>query len=467
MSQKPKPLDDTVSVRAWWGVELRNWRRVRGLSSTALGKTVHLSGTSIERIEKDERPCNAVLAARLDDVLDAGGALRRLWRRVEDDSCRHPDADSLAAGSSLQGSTPASAGILQHASPTCSDCSDRSASAMERRAFLAVGGLAAFTPTAFTDAFAHAGTPLPARVTRCDVEQVRTASTTFAGWDNLYGGGGIVRNASIGQLRWARGLLDLPCPPRLRPALFTAVGHMAAVLGASAFDAFEHEDAAALLTLATDCAEQADDWHLRAHALNWRARHAIWCGRPDDGLTHAEQALVRADRLNPRERAAVHNARARALAKMGDRQATLAAIGASDDAFAHAGADDNDPPWMAYYDNAQHHGDTAHAAFDIAVLPGQSTKEASERFVTAINGHTDAYVRSRAFSGTKLATLTMITGDPREAAAIGHRALNEVDRLRSKRAAWDMGDLFSASASHRRVPEIIALRERIKAVVTA
>ncbi|MFI1584733.1 helix-turn-helix domain-containing protein [Embleya sp. NPDC020630] len=463
MPQKPKPLDDTASVRAWWGKELRNWRRVRGLSSIALGKRVHLSGTSIERIEKNERPCNAVLAARLDDALDAGGALCRLWRLVETEARQLADADNTAPATAAEGSAPAPVGILETQPPSRWD---RSPSPVDRRVLLAVGGVAAVAPTTFSDMFARAGTRLPTRVTRSDIEQVRTASTTLAGWNNLYGGGGIVRNASIGQLRWARGMLDLPCPTRLRPALLTAVGHMAVVIGASAFDAFEHQDATALLTFATTCAEEAGDWHLRALALNWRARQAIWCGHPDDGLTHAEQALVRVDRLNPRERCAVHNARARALAKMGDRQATLAAIGASDDAFAHATAGDDDPAWMAYYDNAQHHGDTAHAAFDIAVLPGQSPKEAGARFITAISGHTDAYVRSRALSGTKLATLTMITGDPQEAAAIGHRALDEVDRLRSGRAARDVGDLFTASAPYRRVPEVIALREHIRTIVT-
>jgi aminoglycoside phosphotransferase (APT) family kinase protein len=37
MPQKPKPLDDTASMRAWFGVELRNWRTARGMSTAALG----------------------------------------------------------------------------------------------------------------------------------------------------------------------------------------------------------------------------------------------------------------------------------------------------------------------------------------------------------------------------------------------------------------------------------------------
>jgi hypothetical protein len=60
---------------------------------------------------------------------------------------------------------------------------------------------------------------------------------------------------------------------------------------------------------------------------------------------------------------------------------------------------------MAYYDDAQHHGDTGHALFDL-VIHG-TVAPAGERLAQAVHGHTDAYARSRAISGTKLATLVM------------------------------------------------------------
>ncbi|MEU7688454.1 XRE family transcriptional regulator, partial [Streptomyces spectabilis] len=255
-------------------------------------------------------------------------------------------------------------------------------------------------------------------------------------------------------------------PPELEADLYAAVGRLSIVMGASAFDAYEHEDATQLLTFGTWCAERSRNWHLRAAALNWQARHEIWCGRPDTGLTHAENGLLRSDRLTPREQAMLHNARARAWAKMENPQEALAAIGRSDDAFAHA-RNGEDVAWMAYYDDAQHYGDTGHAAFDIALLPGQSSVMAVHRLQTAIEGHTDAYVRSRALSGTKLATLTMATGDPQHAVAIAHRALNEVGQLRSKRAASDVQDLAKVSARYARKPEVAELRERITATVLA
>ncbi|MER7049532.1 helix-turn-helix domain-containing protein [Streptomyces jumonjinensis] len=460
MPQKPKRLDDLKSTRDWWGVELRNWRRVRKLSSRQLGELVNLSGTTIERIEKNERPCDTALAGRLDEVLDAGGALRRLWSRVEADKCR-ADADNSGCTESVDGVELRVPGILESDRSTRLD----GVPPVERRAF-AMSGAAALIPIPFTSLIPKAGqSPPPKTVHAEDIEQVDAAATTLAGWDNLHGGGGMVREASVGHLNWARNLLSVKCPPALEKNLFTAVGRLAITIGASAFDAYEHDNARRLVTFGVHCAEAADNWHLRARALNVLARQDIWLGSPNTGLTHAENGLVRADRLTPREQAMLHNARARAWAKMEKRQEALAAIGRSDDAFSRARPGE-DVVWMSFYDHAQHYGDTGHALFDIALLPGQSPREAAERLRTAVNGHTNAYVRSRAFSGTKLATLMMSTGDPHEAVATANRALNEVGRLRSKRAADDVRALSLASARHRS-PEVIELRRRIGAVVRA
>ncbi|MFI7104162.1 helix-turn-helix domain-containing protein [Streptomyces sp. NPDC050161] len=458
-------MDDTKSVRAWWGMELRNWRNVRGMSSRALGLKVHLSGTTIERIEKNERPCDAALASRLDDALEAGGALRRLWRFVEEDADRRrANADSPPTTHVTDRIAAEAMGMLDADQPALLD---RSPSPMERRSFLTVGSLAAVAPGSFADLVPELGqTPLPKFVRPEDIEQVRAASTTLARWDNLYGGGGIVRSSLVGQLTWARGLLEVHYPPVLEAELFSAVGRLSIVMGASAFDAYEHKDAVRLLQFGRQCAEQADNWHLRASALNWLARQAIWCGAPDTGLTHAENGLVRSDRLTPRERAMLHNATARAWAKMQRPQEATTAIGRSDEIFSRA-QEGEDDVWMEYYDNAQHHGDTGHAAFDLAVLPGQSAVMATHRLQTAIDQHTDAYVRSRALSGTKLATLMMATGDPQPAVVTAHKALDEVGRLRSKRAVHDVKSLAKASLRYARNPAVATLRDRIAATVIA
>lgn len=305
--------------------------------------------------------------------------------------------------------------------------------------------------------------PTPSVVREADITDVRSAASAFTNWDHIYGSG-IVREAVTAQLRWSAGLLDAKCPRSLRNELFAAVGYLSGVCGAMAFDAYAHDDARRMLAFALSCAELAGDWHYRAKMLSLMARQAIWCGNPDNGLTYAELALVRADRLTRTEHAMLHTARARALAKLGRVQETLTAVGHADDAFADSHPSD-DPPWMAYYDNAQHYGDTGHALFDLAV---QGTKvPAGQRLVAAVDGHTDAYARSRVFSTTKLAILIMITGDRCEATAIGQRAIADAGQLRSRRVADILRELRSATDPHATRPEIADLREGISQLVDA
>jgi hypothetical protein len=311
-------------------------------------------------------------------------------------------------------------------------------------------------------------TPVPAKIDSHDIEQTRLATATFRAWDNAYGGG-LARDAAMGQLRWCAQLLRADCPEPYRPPLFAAVAELAGVAGFMAFDACAHTDARRLFGFSLRCAEESHDWHLRAATLSMMARQAIWCGQPDEGLTYVETALVRSDRLTATERASLHTLRARALAKLDRPQETHAAIGAADDEFAHANPAE-DPVWMAFYDHAQHQGDTGHALWDLSI-DGQPT-QAAQRLAYAVTHHGDAYVRSRTMSTIKLASLAMATGDPREAAAIGHTALDTVKRLRSRRAIDEVlvlhgfaarrGDVVDATELHDRITETVAAADQLR-----
>ncbi|MFC0843925.1 XRE family transcriptional regulator [Streptomyces noboritoensis] len=304
---------------------------------------------------------------------------------------------------------------------------------------------------------------LPCEIRPGDIEEVQQAALTLTSWHNLHGGAGLVHQSSTAQLAWAARLLNVPCIPVLHPELFAAVAHLGMVTGAVCFDAFAHHDARRAFAFAATCAEEAGEWHLRGKIYSWRARQAVWLDRPDNALTYAEVGAVRVERLTPTERAMLSTARARAHAKTGDAQATLTAVGEADDAFSHTHPAD-DPPWMAYYDHAQHQGDTGHALVDLAMATRdpQHVKVAGERLAVATSLHADSYVRSRVFSRTKLATLTMATGDPYEAVQIGTTALEEAARVRSGRADAGLVEL-ARTVKHERATVAVAaeLRERI------
>ncbi|GAA4863707.1 hypothetical protein GCM10023222_15290 [Saccharopolyspora cebuensis] len=291
---------------------------------------------------------------------------------------------------------------------------------------------------------------------------MRAAAQAFGSWDARYGGG-FVREAVMAQLRFAVQLLGARCPERTHAELLSAVGYLGHVTGFMAFDAYAHDDARRMFRFALGCAEEAGDWPLRAKILSSMARQAIWCGDPDAGLTFAEMALVRADRLTGTAQAMLHTARARALGKLHRFQETAMAVGNADEAFARA-EPANDPPWMAYYDAAQHAGDTGHALWELAVQ-GRFVTDASTRLETAARGHGDGAARSRAISQTKLASLIMVTGDPLEAAALGARALAAATPIKSRRAADDLRVLSGYARAHQDVGEVTELRGRIESAV--
>ncbi|WP_031062039.1 helix-turn-helix domain-containing protein [Streptomyces sp. NRRL F-5527] len=467
MPQPEKQLNPGASPQEWFGNELRVRRKAELLSARALGKLAQVSDDMILMIEKGQYPSLQLEVARqLDRVLNTGGVFERAWPMAFDkadaDKTR-PDAENRSPRRA-EGTVQVQAGrMLGRDEPSPRPGSHEP---VYRRSFLQAGGLAALVPIDLVDAFTPPRFVLPDSVGVSTIEEVREVATVISGLDNKLGGGGMVSNVASPAMQWAAGLLEVRCPEHLRPDLFAAVARLGIVVGASAFDAYHHAYATDAFAFAADCAEEAREWHLRAKSYSFLARQAVWIGQPDDGLTYAEKGLVRSDRITPTEQAMLHTARARAFGKMGNVRDCLAAVGQADEAFAQARPDE-DPPWMAYYDEAQHNGDTAHGLFDLVIEKGQDPGRAARRFDTAVRGHSNDYKRSRAISRTKLASLIMATGDPRQAAAIGHKALDEAGRLTSRRAADDLRQLGAFANKHPRVQEAAALRERIAATVSA
>ncbi|MBV9142986.1 MAG: XRE family transcriptional regulator [Pseudonocardiales bacterium] len=303
-------------------------------------------------------------------------------------------------------------------------------------------------------------TPPPTRVGASDIAQIRAATREFESWSRTYGGG-VAREAAMGQLRWAAGLLEATCPDRLLPELHAAVGALAETVGFMALDAGADGEARRVFNLALSCAEQAKDWNLRALILSSMAELAFSTGQPDEALTLAEWALVRADWLTPARRSLLHTDRARALATMRRVQETLTAIGSADEHFAHA-TPDSEPSSMAGYTDAVHALYTGWPLVDLAIL-GRDPGEATTRLTTAVTGHHST--RARAGGLTMLASLTMVTGDPRHAVTIGNEALQVAGTLRSRFTTEKLRELFRHAAVHQDLEEVADLRHRIRTLV--
>ncbi|MEV7770169.1 Scr1 family TA system antitoxin-like transcriptional regulator [Kitasatospora sp. NPDC086791] len=74
-----KELDATTSPNKAIGVQLRRFRKARGLTQVELGKLINYSDSLISLIENGERPAPLNLLRRADKVLDTCGALELLY----------------------------------------------------------------------------------------------------------------------------------------------------------------------------------------------------------------------------------------------------------------------------------------------------------------------------------------------------------------------------------------------------
>lgn len=302
-------------------------------------------------------------------------------------------------------------------------------------------------------------TPTPSMIGLADVEQVRATTRALAASENMFGGG-LSCEAAAGQLRWAARLLDARSSNNTKRAMYEAVGNLAGVVAFSAFDIGNQDTASKCFDFALWCANQGGSWALRAATLADMARQSVYLGQLDDALSLVEFAQVRTDRLSATGRAMVSTVRARLLAQLGRHDEAVAEVDRADVHFAERSPDD-DPPWLVYYDEAEHQGTTARALTPLAIAQ-REPGEAAERLDAAVRLHSDDYPRSRAFSRIRLAALTMAAGEPRAAVPIGQQALVEAEALHSRRMMDELRSLDRAASQHRSVPEVAELRSSLR-----
>lgn len=313
------------------------------------------------------------------------------------------------------------------------------------------------TPTAYL-AGISARTPVPASAGWAEVQNVRAVTRAVATSENLHGGGLSVE-AGLSQLRWSGQLLEATATNDVRQALFEAVGNLSSVVAYSAFDVADYESADQCFTFALWCADKGKSWALRANTLAEMARKATYLGDLDEALSLIEFAQVRSDRVSATAQAMMAAIRARLLALTGRYDEARAEVEHADERF--SGRDPiADPPWLCYYDEAEHQGSTGRALIP-AARAIRRLDLAAPRLQAAVRLHNEDYPRSRTFSRTRLASLMMTTGDPREAVTIGRQALEEAAPLRSSRVVSELHGLARAAEQHARIGDVADLRQEI------
>ncbi|WP_433548857.1 helix-turn-helix domain-containing protein [Streptomyces sp. CA-294286] len=99
---RPLGESDGTSRSCAFGAELRRLRNERAMSLTALARAIHYSKGYLSKIENGGKPPTPDVARRCDEVLEAGGALRRLVPEVPA-SRRPPPLPSPEGGGPYRG----------------------------------------------------------------------------------------------------------------------------------------------------------------------------------------------------------------------------------------------------------------------------------------------------------------------------------------------------------------------------
>ncbi|CRK57045.1 Putative regulatory protein [Alloactinosynnema sp. L-07] len=335
---------------------------------------------------------------------------------------------------------------------------------VERKTFLrvltgSVAGMAFADPLGAFAAAASPDTP-PRRVGQAEVDQVRHLARMFATQDHLFGSG-LSADAVVTQLSTSAQLLHGRfATETVRQHLFSAVADLADIAGGMCFDAGAHAKAERCFRFGVGAATEAGDWAMRGKALSGLANLAVHQGRPDDALSFAETALVRADRLTPVVKAVMHTRHARALGLAGGHREAdcLTATGQAQDAFARSGGDE--PDWIAYYGPAHLERDLGRALLHLAVNGGDHTA-AQAHLVAAIDRFPQQQSRGKTLAMANLAHLTMARDDPNHAATLGHSALDGLGPIRSDRVFEALRQLRIAGRRHRTIPAVRELNARI------
>ncbi|MEV7227226.1 helix-turn-helix domain-containing protein [Polymorphospora sp. NPDC051019] len=292
-----------------------------------------------------------------------------------------------------------------------------------------------------------------------EVHHVRHITRALARSENVYGGG-LSAAAAVAQLRSSARMLEARAGGEVRRAMYEAVGNLGCVVGFSAFDIEAHRLAKRCFDFSLWCAVKAQSWELRASTLADMARLSSYLGDNDSALSLIELAQVRSDRVSATSRAMLCSLRAKLLAWQDRYAEAMAEVDRSDGYFASRTSSE-DPPWLSYYDEAEHQGSTGRALVPVAL----STKDlgvAVPRLKAAVRLHDQHYPRSRAFSRTRLASLLMKAGNPKEAAEIGRAALVDASSMRSSRLNSEIRQLDTLAIRYEKVAEVAELRNEVR-----
>jgi transcriptional regulator with XRE-family HTH domain len=404
-----------------FGAAARRLMSERGLSQNKLAGLAHWNAGYLSKVLNGRKPGTHALAADLDRALGANGELLDVWAA----SHGSPSLAALAA--------PAQPVDLPHAA----------AGTLTR--WDAVHEPAAVSVLA------------PGQAWPGEISHLEDAAAMFRTWDHQRGGG-LGRQAAIGQLADVTELIGRPHPAPLRRRLLSVASMLTLTIASMSADTGDTSTAYRYLWTALEAAREARNPELGARAANAIARRML-----DDGDQQGALGLLRHARASlrglPGEMTALlATSEAWTCAASGDYQQMAPCLNLAAESAGDSGS---------LFGPAELAGISGACYEALATRPGPvQTRYAAlaEQYISdALRLREPFYARSRALDLVGLANVRLCQGEPAEAVRVAGDALDTAARLRSGRAARRVHSLaIRALGDYPRVPEVEQFADAVR-----
>jgi tetratricopeptide (TPR) repeat protein len=250
-----------------------------------------------------------------------------------------------------------------------------------------------------------------------------------------------------------------------RPSLLSAFAQLCQMTGWLALDANRHSVARQYLSTAVLAAHQADEPALAASCLAYMSLQETYREHPQRALALARTACdVVSSSGTPRTNTMLATRLARAYARIGNRQESLAAIGRAERAFATAdGSGQSEPLWLSYVDQREIAAQKGACYLDLG-MPGEAITALTEA-LRLLDRHTPTHARDRVHYLSRLAKCHLLAGDLDQACATAHETLDSGWMLTSARVVERLSEFHAALAPYAVHRDVRVFRDRFNTFI--
>jgi hypothetical protein len=316
------------------------------------------------------------------------------------------------------------------------------------------------------------------RIGTADVVGIERSTRYFAATDAEVGGG-LSREAAVGQLKYA---VDLARYGSYRAAvgnqLLAAIAELSGMVGWMCHDSGMPGPAQRYLVYGLQAAHESTDERaplLVISILADMARQMRWTGHPDTALRLLDLAL---DRL-PKDRRRFNAVRSLLWSQKGWALACLNssclpevrnALSLAFDLNAEAGAEERHEVQRMLHlrpslsASEAELADTAAASYQaLSAENPRMAREAERHTMEALGRHGSGCGRNKVLSRIRLARARFVGGEPEQASDDGDQAITmAADTPASAMVRTRLGELLGDSAAYRELPRVRDFRERLQ-----